>query len=388
MLYSLFKYLYHDYDLSWCRIMKYTSTRVALTSMLTLILSIMIGYKFIKFHINEVQRMLNIQEDNSYKKNVPTMGGIIIILSTLVSILLFANIKSIYTKLIITTILWAGSIGFIDDYIKVYMKNKEGLHPKIKLFLQFSLGIFVGLILFYNNDYISFTNVPLLEDKEKIFTILPFLKNKVLIYNDLLPFLSDKLTVFVYVSIISFILTSLSNATNLTDGLDGLLSSLSIIVLIVICIMAYLMGNKIYASYLNIPYISCGPDILICSIALLSACAGFLWFNAHPAQMFMGDTGSIMLGSIIAVLMIILKIELLIPLLCAIFTFETISDIIQITYFKYTKKKYGQGKRFFLMAPIHHHYQKKGIPETKLVTRFIVIQIILAIITLLTFKIR
>jgi phospho-N-acetylmuramoyl-pentapeptide-transferase len=335
------------------------------------------------------------------KKGTPTMGGIIIIASLLIPILLFARIENIYIILLIITTVWMGLIGFLDDYIKVFKKNKEGLQGKFKIVGQVGLGLIVGLVMYNNKGVlirnyltphsrtdtaISLSNDFVDERSPK--TTIPFLKNNELDYNDIFNFISDDYTWIIYVLIIIFIVTAVSNGANITDGIDGLAAGSSAIIALTLGIFAYVSGNAIFAKYLNIMYIPNSGEIVIFCAAFVGACIGFLWYNSYPAQVFMGDTGSLALGGIIAVLAITVRKELLLPVLCGVFLIENLSVMMQVAYFKYTKRKYGEGRRIFKMSPLHHHYQKVGYHESKIVIRFWIVGILLAIMTLATLKLR
>ncbi|EIM75986.1 phospho-N-acetylmuramoyl-pentapeptide-transferase [Nitritalea halalkaliphila LW7] len=328
------------------------------------------------------------------------MGGLMMIAAILLPTLLFANVKNVYIILLLITTVWLGAIGFIDDYIKVFRKNKEGLAGRFKIVGQVGIGIIVGATLYFHEGVVvrQFSNpvsveegvvdAPAYRDVKVAKTTIPFLKNNELNYEEVLGFLGDAMTPFLYIFLVIFIITAVSNGANITDGIDGLAAGTSAIIGLTIAIFAYLSGNVIFSQYLNIMYIPNSGELVIFCAAFVGACVGFLWYNAYPAQVFMGDTGSLMLGGVIAVLSLALRKELLLPVVCGIFLVENLSVIIQVSYFKYTKRKYGEGRRVFLMAPLHHHYQKKQIPEAKIVTRFWIVGILLAIVTLATLKLR
>ncbi|MDR2407150.1 MAG: phospho-N-acetylmuramoyl-pentapeptide-transferase [Bacteroidales bacterium] len=417
MLYYLFDWLDKNLNIPGTGVFHYISFRTAIAGLVSLFLSLIIGKYVIKFlqkkQIGEDIRDLGLAGQVE-KKGTPTMGGIIILFSILIPVLLFNRLDNIYILLMIVTTIWLGLLGFIDDYIKIVKKNKSGLSSKIKLLGQSLLGLSVGLILFFhpdvvimekeaNPDYIKTEEVLRIENSSTVNkykktetgkstkTTIPFIKNNEFDYSILLKWVGKdykKWAWLIYVPIIIFIICAVSNGTNLTDGLDGLAISTSGIIGATLGILAYVSGNTIFADYLNIMYIPNTGELMIFTGALVGACLGFYWWNSYPAKVFMGDTGSLALGGIIAVFAIIIRKELLIPILCGIFFVQTISVIIQVGYFKYTKKRYGEGKRIFLMTPIHHHYQKKGIHEAKIVQRFIVIAIILAIVTIVTLKLR
>lgn len=416
MLYYLFEYL-DKLNFPGAGVFQYISFRSAITIITSLIISMIIGKKIIlvlqKKMIGETIRNLGL-EGQKEKKGTPTMGGIIIIGSIIIPVLLFADLKNIYIILMIITTLWLGTIGFIDDYIKVFKKNKKGLSGKFKIIGQIGLGIIVGVVFFFSNDVVvripankvvlqqevtqntgtkqtlSDENTKYVNVKSTITTI-PFFKNNEFDYKYLIWFLGDKAEKWVwliFVIVVIFIVTAVSNGANMTDGLDGLATGTSAIVGTTLGILAYLSGNIIFASYLNIMYIPFTGELVIFAAAFIGATIGFLWYNAYPAQVFMGDTGSLTLGGIIAVFAIAIRKELLIPILAGIFLIENLSVMIQVWYFKRTRKKTGVGKRVFLMAPLHHHYQKKGYPEAKIVTRFWIAAIFLAVLTIVTLKVR
>ncbi len=419
MLYYLFDWL-QGHNFPGAGMFQYISFRAALAIVLSLFISLIIGKSVIKklqkAQIGETIRDLGL-EGQLQKKGTPTMGGIIIIASIIIPVLLVNKLDNIYIILMIFTTLWLGCLGFADDYIKVFKKNKKGLSGKKKLIGQIILGLIVGIVMCFhpdvvikeknsvenkqvetteviNNDIANhntsvFSRIPAQHNSTK--TTIPFVKNNEFDYAWLTNWTGDKtglLSSLVYILVVIFIIAAVSNGANLTDGLDGLAISTAAIICIGIAILAYVSGNSIFADYLNIMYIPNIGELVVFIAALLGACLGFYWWNCFPAQVFMGDTGSLSLGGIIAVLCIIIRKELLIPVLCGIYLIESVSVIIQTSYFKYTKKKTGEGKRVFLMAPIHHHYQKKGMHETKIVQRFIIIGILLAVISVVTLKVR
>jgi len=383
-----------------------------MAAILSLIIALVIGKKIIYFlqrkQIGEEIRDLGLEGQMS-KKGTPTMGGIIILASIIIPTLFFANLLNVYILLMLLTTIWLGFIGGLDDYIKVFKKNKSGLQGKFKMLGQIVLGIIVGLTLWLNNDVfirekinkkivtygithsISKDTDYNYRDIKSTKTTIPFVRNHEFNYSKLIWFLGKKAEDykwFVYIIAIIFIITAVSNGANITDGLDGLATGTSAIMGATLGILAYVSGNFIYADYLNIMYIPHSGELVVFASAFLGATIGFLWYNSYPAQVFMGDTGSLTLGGIIAVFAIIIRKELLIPILCGIFLVENLSVLIQVSYFKYTKRKYGEGKRIFKMAPLHHHYQLKNYPEPKIVTRFWIVGILLAIITVVTLKIR
>lgn len=418
MLYYLFKYL-DELNVPGAGVFMYISFRSAIAVITSLIISLLIGKRIINYlqfrQVGEVIRNLGL-EGQYQKKGTPSMGGIIILASIVIPTLLFAKLTNIYVILMLLTTFWLGLIGFLDDYIKIFRKNKEGLAARFKVAGQIILGLIVGITLFFSKDVIIFEKVPVsdLTERERIElldpskpfypdgqvsmerkstkTTIPFVKNNEFNYEWLVAFLPGKIkpvfTWIVFVTIVIFILTAVSNGANLTDGLDGLATGTSAIIGAALGILAYVSSNAIYANYLNIMYIPGSEELVIFASAFMGATIGFLWYNSYPAQVFMGDTGSLALGGIIAVFAIIIRKELLIPILCGIFLVENLSVVIQVSHFKRTKRKYGEGHRIFLMAPLHHHYQKKGYPEPKIVTRFWIVAIILAVISIVTLKIR
>jgi phospho-N-acetylmuramoyl-pentapeptide-transferase len=418
MLYYLFQYL-DTLNFPGAGVFQFISFRSAMAIITSLIISLLIGKRIILFLqkklVGEEIRDLGL-EGQYQKKGTPSMGGIIILASIIIPTLLFAKLDNIYVFLMLLTTIWLGLIGFLDDYIKIFKKNKDGLAGRFKIIGQIVLGLIVGLILFFSDDVIIEEKVSIadLSSREKIElldpaatystlgeismerkstkTTIPFIKNNEFDYSWLVRFINEDhrqpWTWLVFVIIVIFILTSVSNGANLTDGLDGLATGTSAIIGTALGILAYLSSNMIYANYLKIMYIPGSQELVIFASAFIGATIGFLWYNSYPAQVFMGDTGSLALGGIIAVFAIIIRKELLIPILCGIFLVENLSVVIQVAWFKRTKRKYGEGRRIFLMAPLHHHYQKKGFPEPKIVTRFWIVAIILAVISIVTLKIR
>lgn len=417
MLYYLFKYL-NELDFPGAGMFDYISFRAALSIMTSLFIATVFGKKIIyylqKQQIGEIVRDLGLAGQIE-KKGTPTMGGLIILISILVPVLLFAKLENIYIILMIITTIWLGLIGFIDDYIKVFKKDKEGLKGRFKIAGQIGLGLIVGLTLYINDDVVirerasiydigtktevvdeGFTSdhanaTAMTKDIKSTKTTIPFFKNNEFDYESLVRFTGEYSSLFAWILFIIvtiFIVTAVSNGANMTDGLDGLATGTSAIVGATLGILAYVSGHLVYASYLNIMYIPLSGELVVYISAFIGATIGFLWYNSYPAQVFMGDTGSLSLGGIIAVLAIIIHKELLIPILCGIFLVENVSVMMQVSWFKYTKKKFGEGRRIFRMAPLHHHYQLKGYPEAKIVTRFWIIGIFLAVITIVTLKIR
>ena len=399
MFYYLFEYFEKTYQLTGASLFQYLSFRSALTFILALVISTIFGKKIIEFlkskQIDENIRKLNLPGEKD-KKGTPTMGGIIIVLSTLIPIFLFSDFRNIYILVLIITTIWLTIFGFIDDYIKVFKKNKKGLRGSIKILAQVLLGLFIGLMVYFHPE-ITTRNVDSNSNSEIIYgeqnikslnTTVPFFKNNELDYVNVFKMKSDNFNWIFYVIIVTFIIVALSNGTNLTDGLDGLAAGSSSIIVFTLGIFSWISGNIIFSDYLNIMYLPGIGEIVVFVSALLGGLIGFLWYNTYPAQVFMGDTGSLTIGGIIAVIAILVRKELLLPILCGVFLIETLSVIIQVGYFKYTKKKFGVGKRVFLMTPIHHHFQKKGYSESKIVARFWIISIMLAILSLITLKIR
>jgi phospho-N-acetylmuramoyl-pentapeptide-transferase len=401
VLYYLFDYLERQFDLLGAGVFRYISFRAGMAVIISLGISILYGSKLInmlrRLQIGESIRDLGL-EGQMQKKGTPTMGGLIIIGAILVPTLLFARLDNVYVILLLVSTVWLGLIGFLDDYIKVFKKDKEGLKGTFKVVGQVGLGVIVGLTLYFHEqvvvrefrgqiDYNSVEQTPFNDIKSTI-TNVPFLKNNQFSYHDLIPFVPDEYTWIVYVVVVIFIVTAVSNGANITDGIDGLAAGTSAIIGLTLALFAYISGNAIFSNYLNILYIPGSAEIVIFCAAFTGACVGFLWYNSYPAQVFMGDTGSLTLGGLIAVLALSVRKELMIPVLCGIFLIENISVIVQVYYFKYTKKKYGEGRRIFKMSPLHHHYQKSGYHEAKIVTRFWTVGILLAVLCLATLKLR
>ena len=430
MLYALLEYLEAHFNLPGTGLFQYLSFRSACAIIFALLIGAIFGKKIIerlrRHQIGEEIRNLGL-EGQMEKRGTPTMGGMIILGAMLIPVVLFCDLGNVYVQLMIVSSVWLGLLGFADDYIKVFRKHKEGLKGKFKIVGQVGLGIIVGTTMCFSNDIVivekahsqtaaaqqyaaplpgTETPTTLLpqEGYEKdapadsalgqlktTKTTIPFVKNNEFDYHWLVPSHSawgDALTWLIYVLVAIFIITAVSNGANLTDGLDGLATGVSAVIIVILGVFAYLSGNIIYSDYLNIMYIPGTGELMVFAAALVGALIGFLWYNSYPAQVFMGDTGSLALGGIIAVFALLVRKELLLPLLCGIFLVEAVSTMIQVSYFKYTKMRYGEGRRYFLMAPLHHHYQKKGIPENKIVVRFWIVQILLAALTLVTLKIR
>ena len=400
MLYHLFEYLQQNYDLAGSGVFQYLSFRAGMAALFSLIISIIFGKNIISilqnFQLSEKIRDLDLKGQIE-KEGTPTMGGIIIIISILVPTILFADLSNIYIQLMIFITVIISVIGFIDDYLKIKKKDKVGLKGKFKILGQILIGIIVSYVVVTNDSVVvrdfleSVTQDGSKDqyvDSKDLLTTIPFIKDNEFNYEWITPNFINGYTWLIYSLVVIFIIVSVSNGANITDGLDGLAAGVSAIVGITLSIFIYLSGNLIFSDYLNIMYIPGIGELVIFSFAFVGSCIGFIWYNSYPAQVFMGDIGSLSIGAIIAVLAIIVKKELLIPVMCGIFLIENLSVIIQVTYFKYTKKKYGEGKRIFLMSPLHHHYQKKGIHETKIVARFWMVGILLAIISLATLKLR
>lgn len=410
MLYYLFEYLNRQ-DLPGAGVFQYISFRAGMAAFLSLLITITLGKNLINYlrkkQVGESIRDLGL-EGQMQKKGTPTMGGLIIIAAILIPTLLFAKLDNVYVALLIGTTVWLGIIGFLDDYIKVFKKNKEGLAGRFKIVGQIGIGVIVGLTLYFNDNVVirevtlaSLASIEIgnlqqdqdpdtnldFHDVKSTKTTVPFFKNNELDYNSI-PFIPDNLTWLVYTIVVVLIIVAVSNGANMTDGIDGLAAGTSGIIGLTLAILAYLSGRIDFSSYLNIMYIPNLGELVVFCTAFVGACLGFLWYNAFPAQVFMGDTGSLTLGGVIAVLALAVRKELLIPVLCGVFFIENLSVILQVYYFKYTRKKYGEGQRIFLMAPLHHHFQKKNIHEAKIVTRFWIVGILLAILTLATLKLR
>lgn len=397
MLYYLFEYLDKVFDFPGAGVWRFISFRASAAIITSLLIAAIYGKRIIRrlqmLQIGETVRDLGLQGQLE-KKGTPTMGGFIILASLLIPVLLFAKLDNVYIILLIVATIWTTLIGFADDYIKVFRKNKEGLKGRFKVIGQIGLGLIVGLTLFYNKSVTvrQFTGGGKFIDTNSLQTTVPFTKNNLLDYQILSNYLPQSLEWLPYVLICIFIITAVSNAANITDGIDGLAAGTSAIIGITLAIFAFLSGNKIFAEYLNIMLIPNAGELAIFSGAFVGACVGFLWYNSYPASVFMGDTGSLMLGSVIATMALILRKELLIPVFCGIFLVENISVMAQVFYFKYQKKKHGleyaQQNRLLKMAPLHHHYQKSGYHESKIVTRFWIIGILLAVISIVTLKLR
>jgi len=421
MLYYIFEFLEEQYNLPGAGLFQFISFRAALAILISLFVATVFGDRIIRSlkrrQVGETVRELGL-DGQKLKEGTPTMGGIIIVTAIMVPCLLVARLDNIYIILMLIATIWMAVVGFIDDYIKVFRKNKDGLHGKFKIFGQIGLGLIIGVTMVVNDDItvrlpyqtavqenLQIVKTFDLEEKtiagvtisrkmayaKTTLTNIPFFKDNTISYSDFLFFVKKNKESWVwllFVPVVIFIVTAVSNSANLTDGLDGLLAGLSAIIAATLGLLAWVSGNTITAEYLNILYLPNIGELVIYAACFLGACTGFLWYNAYPARVFMGDTGSLAIGGIIASMAILLRKELLLPLLCGIFFIEALSVIIQVSYFKYTKRKFGEGRRVFLMSPLHHHYQKKGIHEVKIVTRFWIVGIILAIISIITLKIR
>ncbi|UBM63060.1 phospho-N-acetylmuramoyl-pentapeptide-transferase [Candidatus Sulfidibacterium hydrothermale] len=413
MLYYLFKYLHDAYSFPGAGVFQYLSFRAAMAIITSLLISLVFGEHWIRYlnkkQVGETVRDLGL-EGQLEKQGTPTMGGLIILASIIIPALLFARLDNVYILLMLFTTVWLGALGFLDDYIKVFKKNKEGLPGRYKIIGQVILGLVVGLVMYFNKNVVTrekqvhqVTQVYSLmdksgpsarfsiTDKHSTKTTIPFLKNNEFDYAVLLKWLGpgyEKWAFLVFIPVVILIITGVSNGANLTDGMDGLAAGTSAIMGATLGILAWVSGNIIFADYLNIMYLPNVGELAVYISAFVGATVGFLWYNTYPAQVFMGDTGSLAIGGIIAVFAIIIRKELLIPIFGGIFLAESISVILQVSYFKYTRKKYGEGKRIFKMAPLHHHYQKLGFPEPKIVLRFFIVGIALAVATILTLKVR
>ena len=406
MLYYIFKYLDEAYNLPGAGLFQYITFRSGIAVILSLLISTIYGKRIISYlrnkQVGETVRELGL-DGQVQKAGTPTMGGLIIILATLVPVLLLAKLDNIYIILLLVTTVWMGSIGFLDDYIKVFKKDKDGLKGRFKVIGQIGLGIIVGVTLYFNPNVTIKEDVVLKKqgietvikstspEVKSMETTIPFVKNNTFDYAEVLSFMGDDYQNWawlIFIPVVIFIITAVSNGANLTDGIDGLAAGTSAISVLVLGIFTFVSGNIIFSNYLNIMYIPNSGEMTIYIAAFVGALIGFLWYNTYPATVFMGDTGSLTIGGIIAVIAIAVRKELMIPVLCGIFLAENFSVVLQVAYFKYTKKKFGEGRRIFLMSPLHHHYQKKGYHESKIVTRFWIVAIILAIFSLVSLKLR
>ncbi len=418
MLYYLFEYLDKNFDLPGAGLFRYLSFRAAMAIILSLFITLILGKKIIMMllrrQVGETIRDLGL-EGQSKKQGTPTMGGLIILSAILIPVLLFTKLNNVYVIIMILSTIWLGAIGFLDDYIKVFKKDKKGLAGKFKIIGQVGLGIIVGSMLFFNESVVVRERIPgklitmpnqttiideiqasentlfSSDDIKSTTTTIPFMKNNEFDYSELVSWMgpgAESFTWIVFVLVVILIVTAVSNGANITDGIDGLATGTSAIIGTTLAIFAYVSGNMVFANYLNIMYIPNSGELMVFMSAFVGACVGFLWWNAYPAQVFMGDTGSLALGGIIAVFAIAIRKELLIPIICGIFLVENLSVVIQVSYFRYTKRKYGEGRRIFKMSPLHHHYQKLNYHESKIVTRFWIVGIMLAVLSVVTLKLR
>lgn len=407
MLYYLFTYLKQEFNVAGAGVFQYISFRAGMATLLSLLIAMIFGGRLIKIlqrkQVGESIRDLGLAGQLD-KKGTPTMGGLIILMAILIPTILFARLDNIYIIIMLISTIWLGIIGFMDDYIKVFRKNKEGLAGRFKIVGQIGIGIIVGYILFTSDDVVvrqyvtdgtgalsAVDATPSYLDVKSMISTIPFFKNNELDYCTIFSFAEPLLgqwACYLYIPFVIIIITAVSNGANLTDGLDGLAAGTSAIIGITLAIFAWVSGNSILADYLNIMFIPNSGELVIFCTTFVGACIGFLWYNSYPAQVFMGDTGSLSIGGIIAVLALVLRKELLIPVLCGIFLVENLSVMVQVSYFKYTKKKYGEGRRILKMSPLHHHYQKVGYHESKIVSRFWIVGIMLAILSLATLKLR
>ncbi len=408
MLYYLFEYLQSNFDIPGAGLFKFITFRAAAAFILALLVSSIYGKRIINYlrrqQVGESIRDLGL-DGQAQKAGTPTMGGIIIIFSTLIPVLLLTKLDNIYVIILLITTVWMGLIGFLDDYIKVFNKDKQGLKGKFKVLGQVGLGLIVGSMLYFHDGVTIKEQLPIEQQviqqdgKRKIFgeahkstkTTVPFMKNNELDYSSFLSFLGDgyeKYGWIIFIFITIFIVTGISNGANLTDGIDGLATGSSAIIVIALGLFAWISGNIIFSDYLDVMYIPNSGEMTVYILAFAGALIGFLWYNTYPAQVFMGDTGSLTIGGIIAVIAIAIRKELLLPILAGIFIVENLSVILQVSYFKYTKKKFGEGRRIFKMSPLHHHYQKLGYHESKIVVRFWIVGILLAVFTIVTLKLR
>ena len=413
MLYYLFTYLYDNYRVPGAGVFQYITFRMAMAVITSLLITTVYGRRLIDYlrfkQVGETVRNLGL-EGQMQKQGTPTMGGLIIIAGILIPTLLFARLTNVYVILMLVTTIWLGAIGFLDDYIKVFKKNKEGLAGRFKITGQVGLALIVGFTMYNNPNIVMRQEVKLpvkydvpvgyhikngkqvyTQDIKSVKTTLPFIKNNEFDYGKVVEFLGgdyERYSLMIFMLAVIFIITFISNGANITDGIDGLATGTSAIMGFTLAILAYISGNVFISDYLNIMYIPYTGELVIFAGAFVGACVGFLWYNAYPAQVFMGDTGSLTIGGIIAVFAILIRKELMLPLLAGVFLVENASVILQVGWFKYTRKRFGEGRRIFLMSPLHHHYQKKGFHESKIVTRFWIIGIMLAIITVITLKLR
>lgn len=410
MLYYLFEYLENNYNIPGAGLFGFITFRAAMAVILSLFIATVFGKKIIgilkRKQMGETIRDLGLEGQNE-KAGTPTMGGVIIILATLVPVLLLAKLENIYVIMLIVTTLWMGVIGFIDDYLKKFKNDKAGLPGKFKVIGQVGLGLFVGAVMYMHPDITIKRERPVSQEEfvsskpqltrefypeeKALLTTIPFVKKNELNYESLISWMGEgaaKYAWLIFIPIVIFIITAVSNGANLTDGIDGLAAGTSAIIAVTLALFAWVSGNLIFSDYLNIMYIPNTGEMTIFITAFVGALIGFLWYNAYPAQVFMGDTGSLTIGGVIAVIAIAVRKELLIPILCGIFLMENLSVVLQVSWFRYTRNKYGTGRRIFRMSPLHHHYQVKGFHESKIVTRFWIVGIFLAVLTIVTLKVR
>ena len=412
MLYHLFDYIENTFDFPGAGVFQFITFRAAMAVIGSLIISLIFGGRIIRLlqrlQVGETVRDLGL-DGQIEKQGTPTMGGLMILAAIIIPTLLFARLDNLYIQLLLISTVWLGGIGFLDDYIKVFKKNKEGLAGKFKVVGQIGIGVIIGATLYFSDDVVIKEKTVVAHNQQELFdqktevdqyewteskgtkTTIPFIKNNEFDYKWMLSFLGDKAADYawlIFIPVVIIIVTAVSNGANITDGIDGLATGTSAIIGATLGILAYVSGNTVFAGYLDIMYIPMSGETVVFMSAFVGACIGFLWYNSFPAKVFMGDTGSLALGGIIAVFAIIIRKELLIPILCGIFLVENVSVILQVGYFKYTKKKFGEGKRIFKMAPLHHHYQKLNYHESKIVTRFWIVGIMLAVLTIATLKLR
>jgi len=408
MLYYLFDFLDKQFNIPGSGMFQYTSFRAGMAVLTALLIALFFGKKIINYlrreQLGETVRDLGL-EGQKEKTGTPTMGGIIIILATVIPTLLFAKLENIYIIILLVSTLWLGAIGFLDDYIKVFRKNKKGLAGKFKVLGQLGLGLFVGTMIYFSPDVTVKHQIPIEqvqptekdivkfgEEEKSLDTTVPFFKNNEFNYGQLLFWMDNsgkmKYEWIVFLIAVIFIITAVSNGANLTDGIDGLAAGSSVIIVAALALFAFVSGNIIFSDYLNIVFIPRTEEVVIFCTAFIGGLIGFLWYNTYPAQVFMGDTGSLTIGGLIAVIAIIIRKELMLPVLCGIFFAESLSVMLQVSYFKYTKRKFGEGRRIFLMSPLHHHFQKEGFHESKIVNRMLIIGFILAVVTIITLKMR
>ena len=408
MLYYLFDFLDKQFNIPGSGMFQYTSFRAGMAVLTALLIALFFGKKIINYlrreQLGETVRDLGL-EGQKEKTGTPTMGGIIIILATVIPTLLFAKLENIYIIILLVSTLWLGAIGFLDDYIKVFRKNKKGLAGKFKVMGQLGLGLFVGTMIYFSPDVtvkhqitseqahiVSENDVKFGEEEKSLDTTVPFFKNNEFNYGQLLFWMDNsgkmKYEWIVFLIAVIFIITAVSNGANLTDGIDGLAAGSSVIIVAALALFAFVSGNIIFSDYLNIVFIPRTEEVVIFCTAFIGGLIGFLWYNTYPAQVFMGDTGSLTIGGLIAVIAIIIRKELMLPVLCGIFFAESLSVMLQVSYFKYTKRKFGEGRRIFLMSPLHHHFQKEGFHESKIVNRMLIVGFILAVVSIITLKMR